>query len=243
MVLGASPLETGRGAFMLNKKVIDFGVPIGVLAVATALIAVTGADLEISAFFHINGAWPVGDAQPWHFLYLYGFYPAYILGGAALALFAAGFAKPRLAPFRKGAAFMVLLLMLGPGLLVNTAFKDHWGRERPRDITQFGGTKTFHHPWEKGVAGNGKSFPSGHGASAFYLAMPFFALRRRSPRTAVRIFTLGMLYGLMMGVARIAQGGHFVSDVLWAWGGVHLTAVALYYLLGLDREKIPECGA
>ncbi|MGD0587149.1 MAG: phosphatase PAP2 family protein [Oryzomonas sp.] len=228
---------------MLNRKVVDFGVPIAVLAAATALIAVTGADLKVATFFHIDGAWPVGDAQPWHFLYQYGYYPAYILGSAALALFAAGCFKPGLASYRKGAAFMVVLLMLGPGLLVNTAFKDHWGRPRPRDITQFGGTKTFRQPWEKGVAGKGKSFPSGHGASAFYLAMPFFALRRRSPRTAIRIFTLGMIYGLVMGVARIAQGGHFVSDVLWAWGGVHLTAVALYYLMGLDREQAPACGA
>jgi len=227
---------------MLNRKIIDFGAPIGVLVASTALIAVTGADLKVSAFFHLDGAWPVGDAQPWHFLYLYGYYPSYILGGAALALFAAGFVKPRLAPFRKGAAFMVLLLMLGPGLLVNTVLKDHWGRPRPRDITQFGGGKVFLNPWVEGAANNGKSFPSGHGASAFYLAMPFFVLRRRSPRIARRIFTLGMLYGIVMGVARIAQGGHFVSDVLWAWGGVHLTAVVLYYLMGLDREQVPGCG-
>jgi len=227
---------------MLNRKIIDFGVPIGVLAAATVLIAVTGADLKISTFFHINGAWPVGDAQPWHFLYLYGYYPSYLLGAAALALWAAGYFRPGLASYRKGAAFMAVLLMLGPGLLVNAAFKDHWGRERPRDITQFGGTKTFHQPWGKGVAGTGKSFPSGHAASAFYLAMPFFALRRRSPRTALRIFILGMLYGVVMGVARVAQGGHFVSDVLWAWGMVHLTAVALYYLMGLDRERAPVCG-
>jgi membrane-associated PAP2 superfamily phosphatase len=228
---------------MLNRKLMDFGVPIVVLFVGTLLIAVTGTDLKVSTFFHIDGAWPVGDAQPWHFLYRYGYFPSYILGFAALALFAAGYFKPGLASYRKGAAFLVILLMLGPGLLVNTAFKDHWGRPRPREITQFGGTKTFHHPWERGVTRGGNSFPSGHGASAFYLAMPFFALRRRSPRTAARIFTLGMIYGLVMGVARIAQGGHFVSDILWAWGCVHLTAVALYYLMGFDRERAPNGGA
>lgn len=222
---------------MLSKKLMDFGAPIAALLAGTLLIAATGADLKVSSFFHMNGAWPVGGTQPWHFLYQYGYYPAYILGAAALALFATGFFLPEAAPHRKGAAFMVVLLLLGPGLLVNTAFKDHWGRPRPRDIVQFGGTQTFHQPWEKGEAGKGKSFPSGHCASAFYLAMPFFALRRRSPRTAARIFTLGMIYGVIMGVARISQGGHFVSDVLWAWGGVHLTAVALYYLMGLDRAS------
>jgi len=228
---------------MLNRKLMDFGTPIAVLVAATAFIAATGADLKVSAFFHISNAWPVGDAQPWHFLYLYGYYPSYILGAAALVLFAAGCFKPGLASYRKVSAFMVVLLLLGPGLLVNTALKDHWGRPRPRDITQFGGTKTFHQPWEKGIAGYGKSFPSGHGASAFYLAMPFFALRRRSPRTAVRIFTLGMIYGVFMGVARVAQGGHFVSDLLWAWGAVHLTAVVLYYLMGLDREQAQDSVA
>jgi membrane-associated PAP2 superfamily phosphatase len=224
---------------MLNSKLMDFGVPVLVLVAATASIAITGADLKVSTFFHINRAWPIGDAQPWHFLYQYGYYPAYILGAAALALFAAGYVKPGLASYRKGAAFMVVLLMLGPGLLVNTVFKDCWGRPRPREVTQFGGKRGFQNPWECDINGKGKSFPSGHGASAFYLAMPFFALRRRSPRTAQRIFVLGMLYGIVMGVARIAQGGHFVSDILWAWGVVHLTAVALYYLMGLDREQAP----
>jgi len=138
---------------------------------------------------------------------------------------------------------MVVLLLLGPGLLVNTVLKDGWGRPRPREVAQFGGHRAFHNPWERGVPGEGKSFPSGHGASAFYLAMPFFVLRRRYPRAALRVFVFGMLYGAVMGVARIAQGGHFVSDILWAWGVVHLTAVTLYYLMGLDRERAPDIGA
>jgi membrane-associated PAP2 superfamily phosphatase len=52
------------------------------------------------------------------------------------------------------------------------------------------------------------------------------------------VFAGGILYGILMGVARISQGGHFASDILWAWGVVHLTAVALYYLMGLDREEV-----
>lgn len=221
----------------MNRKLLDFGLPLVLLMAATVLIAVTGADLRLSAYFYIDGAWPVGNIQPWRVLYLYGYYPAYLLGGAALGLFVAGFFRPSLAGFRRGAAFMVILLALGPGLLVNTVFKDQWGRPRPREIVQFGGSKTFHQPWEKGEAKQGRSFPSGHGASAFYLAMPFFVLRRKYPTIAARIFAAGMCYGLIMGIARITQGGHFISDILWAWGMVHLTAVTLYYLMGLDREE------
>ena len=225
----------------MSRKALDFGLPLTVLLLLTALVAASGADLKVSPLFHHPQGWPLGNEQPWSFLYRYGYYPAYVLGGSALGLFAASFIRPALACFRRQAAFMVILLLLGPGLLVNTLFKDNWGRPRPREITLFGGTKQFHQPWERGVTGNGsKSFPSGHGASAFYLAMPYFTLRRRKPRLATLIYAAGIVYGILMGVARVAQGGHFVSDILWAWGVVHLTAVTLYYLLGLDREETPQ---
>ncbi|HEX9080023.1 MAG TPA: phosphatase PAP2 family protein [Desulfuromonadaceae bacterium] len=226
----------------MNRKLLDFGVPLVVLLLATALIAATGADLRVSAWFHRPGGWPVGDRFPWHQLYRWGYYPAYIIGFASLGVCLAGWFRPALVPFRRGAAYLVVLLLLGPGLLVNTVFKDHWGRPRPRQVVQFGGTMAFHHPWEPGEAGKGKSFPSGHGGAAFYLAMPYFVLRRRRPRAADLVFAAGMLYGGLMGIARISQGGHFVSDILWAWGVVHLTAVTLYYLMGLDREDSPPAA-
>lgn len=220
----------------MSRKLIDFGLPLALLLLATAIIAAIGADLRASAWFYRQEGWPVGNQVPWRQLYLWGFYPADIIGVAALGLVLASYFKPALVRFRRQSAFVVLLLLLGPGLLVNAVFKDHWGRPRPRQIVQFGGTMQFHQPWERGDAGKGKSFPSGHGAAAFFLAMPAFALRRRRPRAAALVFGAGMLYGVLMGVARISQGGHFVSDILWAWGIVHLTAVALYYLLGLDKE-------
>jgi membrane-associated PAP2 superfamily phosphatase len=223
----------------MNRKLADFGLPLALLLLATAVIAATGTDLRVSAWFYRPEGWLAGNRIPWRQLYLYGYYPADIVGFASLVLFLAECIKPALARFRRQAAFMFLLLLLGPGLLVNAVFKDHWGRPRPRQIVQFGGAMQFHQPWERGEAGQGKSFPSGHGASAFYLAMPAFALRRRRPKAAGLVFGAGMLYGVLMGVARVAQGGHFVSDILWSWGMVHLTAVALYYLLGLDREDTP----
>ena len=220
----------------MNRKILDFGVPLLVLLLGTTIIAVTGADLALSAWFHRPDGWPVGNLFPWHQFYRWGYYPADILGIAALGLLVTSFFRPGLIRFRRQAAFMVVLLLLGPGLLVNTVFKDHWGRPRPRQIVPFGGTMQFHHPWEPGEAGTGKSFPSGHAGSAFYLAMPYFILRRRKARLASRIYAGGICYGILMGIARIAQGGHFLSDILWAWGVVHLTAVALYYLMGLHRE-------
>jgi len=224
----------------MSRKVFDFLLPTTLLALLTILIASSDLDLRASSFFYRSEGWPIGNEQPWRFFYRYGYYPSYILSGSALGLLIASYFKPVLAGWRRNSAFMVILLMVGPGLLVNSVFKDHWGRPRPREIVQFGGVQNFHQPWERGEAGKGKSFPSGHGASAFFLAMPFFALRRRKPRIASWIFTGGMLYGVFMGIARIAQGGHFASDVLWAWGIVHLTAVTLYYLMGLNHDESPS---
>ena len=39
--------------------------------------------------------------------------------------------------------FLVTTLALGPGLLTNVILKDHWGRPRPIDVTQFGGDQHF----------------------------------------------------------------------------------------------------
>ena len=39
--------------------------------------------------------------------------------------------------------FLMATLALGPGLLVNVILKDHWGRPRPIDVTQFGGEQHF----------------------------------------------------------------------------------------------------
>lgn len=223
----------------MTTKMRDFVLPVTILVLVTIMIAVTGADLKLSALFCIGGEWPVGDQQPWHLLYQLDRGPS--IGLAVCGLVAAligSIYKQRRSWIRPG-LFLVILLALGPGLVVNVIFKEYWGRPRPREIVQFGGKKQFLHPWQKGVAHGGRSFPSGHSSAAFYLTAPFFVYRRKNPRVARLWLIGGLCFGLMMSIARLAQGGHFLSDNLWAWGMVHLTAVALYYLLRLDRDEAP----
>jgi membrane-associated PAP2 superfamily phosphatase len=68
------------------------------------------------------------------------------------------------------------------------------------------------------------------------MAAPYFIYRRSNKRLARTWLAGGLIFGVFMSIARITQGGHFLSDNLWAWGMVHLTAVFLYYLLKLDQE-------
>ena len=218
----------------------DFLLALALLVGATALCSATGLDLALERRFYFVGAgWGLSDVNPWRFLYHYGVLPAYLLTGGALALLIAGFFWAKAYPWRRSALFLVLMMALGPGLLVNTVFKDHWGRPRPRQMQSFGGDRQFHEVWERGEGGAGRSFPSGHASAAFYLMAPYFVLRARARRRARVALLAGCCYGVFMGIARMAQGGHFPSDVLWAGGMVYLVGLALYYLLRLD-EGIPE---
>jgi lipid A 4'-phosphatase len=124
-------------------------------------------------------------------------------------------------------------------VFVNDIFKEQWGRPRPRDMVQFGGTREYVEPLIKSPPEHGGSFASGHAATGFYLLTPYFLLRRRTPGRAAIVFACGIAYGTLVGIARIAQGAHFLSDVLWALGLVYLTALTLFYLLRLDRAVAP----
>jgi membrane-associated PAP2 superfamily phosphatase len=224
---------------MARNPLIEAGWIILFLCVATALIAYSGADLSLSSKFFIDGAWPIGEQFPWKALYRIDRMPAVLLVAAALAAAALSFRRPSLIQWRKSAVFLALFLTLGPGLLVNAIFKDGWGRPRPREITQFGGKKQFLHPWQKGISGQGRSFPSGHASAAFFLIAPFFIYRSRRPQPARGWLIGGMVFGIFMSVARIAQGGHFLSDNLWAFGMVYLTGLLLSAVMGLDRADAP----
>jgi membrane-associated PAP2 superfamily phosphatase len=213
---------------------------IAFLVVSTVLIAWTGADLALSAPFYKEGAWPIGYHTPWQILYRLDRIPAFALALFGLAASTASFFRPDLQNWRRGGVFLILLLALGPGLLVNAVFKDHWGRPRPREIVQFGGKKQFLQPWQKGEDSTGRSFPSGHASAAFYMSAPFFIYRRNNRRRA-RVWLIGgLIFGVFMSIARITQGAHFLSDILWAWGMVYLMALALYYCMGIDRtDAVP----
>lgn len=166
--------------------------------------------------------------------------PTYLLGAAASALLVAGFFWGRAHRYRKTALFFVLLLSLGPGLLGSPLVKDHWGRPRPRQVQLFGGDSRYHQIWERGEVGAGRSFPSGHVSAAFSLVAPYFLLRGRAPLRA-RLALIGCVcYGVAMGFARMAQGGHFLTDILWTAGAVYLVGLALYYLLRLDQGGFPR---
>ena len=224
----------------MRKDILaDFLIPLLAATAATGAIDLAGADLAVQALFYSQGeGWVMGGREPWAFLYHFGNLPAFALGAMGAIAFVLSFFSGRYRPDRTAALFVVALLALGPGMIVNTVFKDHWGRPRPADIVQFGGTETYRSFWHPGPPEQGRSFPSGHAAVGFFLMAPFFVLRRKAPGWARRALLAGILYGLTMGLGRMIQGGHFLTDVIWSGCMVYLTGLFLYYLFRLDREGL-----
>lgn len=109
--------------------------------------------------------------------------------------------------------FVALATALGPGLLVNTVLKDHWGRARPAQIEPFGGAAKFTPaPLPADQCAHNCAFVSGHAALGFSLVGFAFLLPAGRRRRAAVVAAVG--FGAAVGLARIASGGHFLSDVV-----------------------------
>lgn len=112
--------------------------------------------------------------------------------------------------FNKSLIYIIVAGLLGPGLIVNGVLKEYVGRARPKEIIEFCGTKRFTKPF---VLSNqcitNCSFPSGHAAFAYYLTV-WAALFYNKRRELTLLF---IMYGSIVGIGRVMQGGHFISDV------------------------------
>jgi lipid A 4'-phosphatase len=202
----------------------------------TALFAATPLDIAAERLFYRAAApdrWPLAGREPWSLLYAAAPWVTASLVIAGLALLAAGRRQDRQ---RRCALLLLLALALGPGLLVNGVFKDHWARPRPREIFEFGGALSYVPAPLPGRNG-GASFPCGHCSVGFLYGAGWWIWRRRRARVARASLALGIAAGLALGLGRMAAGAHFLSDVLWSalltYGVCHVLS---YHVLHLERE-------
>lgn len=180
-----------------------------------------------------------------------GIYEAVLWGSRGLlfalagAFVAACAARGALAARRRvQLGFLALAFFLGPGLIVDVALKDHWGRARPSQVQEFGGTQRYTAPLViSDQCANNCSFVSGH-ASAGFALLAFGLLTQGKARR--RWVLAGIAVGLVAGVVRIMQGGHFLSDVIFSFyfttAGV-LLAAALFHLLRWPLAAPPAATA
>lgn len=128
-------------------------------------------------------------------------------------------------------AYVLLVMIIGAGLIVNAGLKNNFGRARPRDVAEFGGTKEFTPPFVLSQQCHTNcSFSSGDSAGAFFSLALVMAFRRRR-NWMIAAITLGAIVSF----GRIAAGAHFFSDTVVSFFVMLLMADALYYYVVLNR--------
>jgi len=208
----------------------------GTLIVVTGVFDYWDLDRRISSIFYTDSAgWFLNGKPPWSWLYHYGTIPGVVLTAGSLVLLVAGVVRPRYRPWRRYALLVFLTALIGGGLIVNSVLKPFWGRPRPGQVTEFGGQWEYRSPLQPGVPGKGQSFPCGH-CTMGYIFVTLFFLRRHSPRLAYLGGAFGILYGVLVSVGRVVEGGHFPTDTVWSLGIILLVAGVSYYFI----LKIPD---
>jgi len=189
-------------------------------------------DISIAQYFYSTYDEFATGQSFYHFMYHYGFYPGWAALGFGLVMYILSFFKENMLKWRKAGLLIILVFILGPALLINAILKEHWGRPRPRQVTEFGGKysyQAYYQPTFYKYSEKLKSFPSGHVSMGFI----FFAIAIAGKRVNNRMlhisgYILAYGLGISLGVTRMAMGGHFFTDVL-------LSGLLLWYItLGVE---------
>lgn len=169
------------------------------------------------------------------FIYLYGAMPASICAGIAAVCLVASKWNATLKHYRGACAVMCLTLFFGSLIITHSLLKECWGRPRPRQIVEFGGSQGFrayYEPLFNTAPEPSKSFPSGHSTCGFYFFCLYFLAKRYNMRALANFgFFFALSLGGVLSLARIVQGGHFISDAYIAALIMWLTAYFMDYLV------------
>lgn len=204
---------------------------VGVLVLAvitTAVFWLTDSDLRLAAWFYrpenLTDVWPLQHLWLLKLLFDYAFPFTVFAGSLALLVYLISHIHDGSRQFRRQALYILLVIALGPGVVVNLIVKDHWGRPRPVHVQQFGGQFQYVPPAKIGGTTD-KSFVCGHCSVGYAFFVVYFLAQNHK----LIFFLITITLAWIMGFTRMTAGGHFVSDILWSGYLVFLVAWALYY--------------
>ncbi|PWB64999.1 MAG: PAP2 family protein, partial [Deltaproteobacteria bacterium] len=106
----------------------------------------TRLDIEAARWFYHPGQadpWPVASQPLWHLFYRSAPWVTGSLAVAGAASLVAGIVRGKSRRSRFIGIFLLLCVIIGPGLIINGILKDHWGRPRPRQIVEFAGRMEY----------------------------------------------------------------------------------------------------
>lgn len=147
------------------------------------------------------------------------------------------FFKKKKKPILKPRTRLILIgFIVGPvigcGLIANFYFKDNWGRARPINIQEFGGEKTYTQPFIiSDQCERNCSWISGEASAAFSFIAGTIIIKNPI------FFLLNIIFGIIVSFCRIAMGGHFLSDNIFAMIFMIYLAIIYKYLVFLNLKK------
>lgn len=198
-----------------KKNILLYGalIPLVILALATPWSE--SLDLAISRFFfHQTHFISSGHLDR---IFFYGLFPAWTLCILALIGWSCSYFFQSWRFLKAPCAVLILTLAIGSGLLIHVVFKEHWGRPRPKQIQEFGGEQVFLPYYQPNFSPiqPSKSFPSGHTSMGFYFfSLIWIGICYGSRRLIWSGLFLSVLCGGILSYGRLAQGGHFFTDIL-----------------------------
>lgn len=217
--------HAGRGAW-LRRQIVWLALAAGALL---WLFETRPLELQVAGWFYdaAQGAFP--HRHEWLFdrLLHHGLKSLSVAAGLAAAGLAIAGATGLWPDWPRRNA---LAALLGMALIpLGTALLKHWThRHCPWDLTPFGGFVPYTTLLQGAPEGYapGQCFPAGHAAGGFVWMVWGVALQPWKPRLARWALAGGLVLGLVMGVARMAQGAHFLPHTLWsAWFAWAVTVV------------------
>jgi lipid A 4'-phosphatase len=173
-------------------------------------------DLAVARALYQDGRGFVGRGPIWAGVRLFFRVLPFVVLAAFAALYFCrwrGIAVPY-APGKRALVFLIATLAIGPGLIVNLGLKDHSHRPRPTQTQDFGGPYLYR-PWYRFDGGCKKncSFVSGEASQGFWMLAP---ASLAPPALYPAAMGAALIVGLAASFVRLAQGGHYLSDVLLA---------------------------
>jgi lipid A 4'-phosphatase len=129
----------------------------------------------------------------------------------------------------RAVVFLIATMILAPGIMANVFLKEHWGRPRPVEVTQFGGNEHFVPWWDRrGNCAANCSFVSGDVAAAFWTLAP---AALAPPQWRALTYVAAFALGTGMATLRTMTGAHFPSDVIFSGVFTYLIVWVVYALI------------
>ena len=155
-----------------------------------------------------------------------------------LILLLASGIRPRLRPYRRVLAYLVIAPLIASGMVL--LGKHSTGVDCPWSLQPFGGGLPYTSLLQQLFnGGDGSCFPAGHASAGYAWLALYFAAAAVQPRWRYAALALALGLGLLFGTAQQLRGAHFLSHDIWSLA-LCWSSNALLAALMLTPKLIPR---